>query len=136
MEIKKSTLQNISIGFLVLVVALGLIAFLIGGDKSNPESANTDAVSISGDEQIIDLTAKGGYSPRIIEAKANTKTILRVSTNNTFDCSSALKIPELGISKNLPATGKTDIEIAAQEPGSEIDGTCSMGMYDFKITFV
>ncbi len=136
MEIKKSTLQNIGIWVLVSIVVIGVFAFLIGGNTENSDSANINTVSISGDKQIIDLTAKGGYSPRVIEAKANTQTILRVSTNNTFDCSSALKIPELGVSKNLPSTGKTEIEIAAQEPGSVIDGTCAMGMYNFKIKFV
>jgi plastocyanin domain-containing protein len=132
MEVKKSVANNIVIAIVVLVLIAG--GFFLFSNKPN-ETANQNVVSTSGDKQIIDLTAKGGYSPSVITAEANKETILRVSTNNTFDCSSAFTIPKLGINKMLPASGKTEFPIAAQAPGTEIDGTCSMGMYSFKIKF-
>lgn len=134
MIIKKDSLKNFA---LVLVIAIllvgGIILFSKKGSTSN--EGTSESVSMSGETQIIDLIAKGGYSPAVIIAAADKETILRVNTNNTFDCSSALSIPKLGIQKNLPLTGKTEIALGIQKAGSEIEGTCIMGMYNFKIKF-
>jgi len=138
MEVKKSTLSNIAKIFMGLVIITGAVFLLSNRPVTSSELSignNINVVTTSGDKQIIDLTAKGGYSPSVITAQANKETILRVNTKNTFDCSSALTIPKLGIQKNLPATGATEIILGIQKPGSEIDGTCSNGMYSFKIKF-
>ncbi len=134
MEVKTSTLNNIGIATVVIVLIVSGVLLFANTPNSNVES-NTDVVSTSGDTQIIDLTAKGGYKPSVINAVAGKETVLRVNTNNTFDCSSALTIPKLGVQKNLPPTGKTEISLGIQKAGTEIDGTCSMGMYSFKIKF-
>ncbi len=136
MEIKKFSIKNTAIFSLLMIISIGGFTALLSNNQNSSDSSNTNVISNTDGKQVIDLTAKGGYSPRVIEAKANMDIILRVSTNNTFDCSSALTIPSLGVRKNLPVTGKTDIEIKAQVSGSEIDGTCSMGMYNFKIRVV
>jgi len=134
MEAKKSLLNNIALVFVVLtVLGAGILLFSLK-PESNKEGSG-DTISTSGDKQIIDLTAKGGYSPSVINAAADKDTILRVNTNNTFDCSTALTIPKLGVQKNLPSTGKTEIALGIQKAGAEINGTCSMGMYSFKIKF-
>ena len=134
MEVKKSALNNIVIAIVIVVVLLG--GFLLFSNKpASNEQSNVNSVSTSGDKQIIDLTAKVGYTPSTITAKAEKETILRVSTNETFDCSSGLRIPSLNISKNLPATGQTEIALGSQKAGTVIDGTCTMGMYSFKIKF-
>jgi plastocyanin domain-containing protein len=86
-------------------------------------------------KQILNLKAKGGYSPSLIKASADTPTILRVETKGTFDCSTALVINQVNYRGYLPTTGQTDIEIPPQSAGSVINGTCSMGMYSFRITF-
>ncbi len=85
--------------------------------------------------QVIDITAKGGYSPRVTEAQANVPTILRVNTKGTFDCSSALVIPSLGFRKNLPPSDITDIKLPPQEGGTSLQGLCAMGMYSFTVNF-
>jgi plastocyanin domain-containing protein len=135
MKVKKSTLNNIVIASVILLATIGFL-LMLSNISSSQLNTNVNAVSISGDKQIIDVIAKGGYSPSVITAEANKETILRVNTNNTFDCSSALTIPKLGIQKNLPVTGETEIVLGSQKPGTEIEGTCSMGMYSFKIKFV
>ncbi len=104
-------------------------------DSSNITKAISPNISTEGDKQIIEITAKGGYSPNKTTAKAGVPTIIRVKTNNTFDCSSALRIKSIGYSKNLPATGTTDIELPAQTSGSTLHALCSMGMYNFSIQF-
>ena len=84
--------------------------------------------------QIIEITAKGGYTPRKSIAKAGIPTILRLNTNGTFDCSSSVRIPSLDIFKNLPQSGTTDIDLGIQNVGT-LNGSCGMGMYPFEIQF-
>lgn len=85
---------------------------------------------------MVQLTAKDGYTPKNSVVNANTPIILQLDTNGTFDCSSSLAIPKLGIYKQLPASGSTEIAIKPQFPGTVIDGSCSMGMYNFQIKVV
>ena len=98
-------------------------------------SKETPNVVMENDKQVIEIKAKGGYSPSLSIAKANVPTILRVTTNSSFDCSSALRIPAIGYSKNLPPTGTTDIELPTQAAGTTLKALCSMGMYNFSIQF-
>ena len=91
-------------------------------------------VIISGGWQIVEMRAKGGYSPRVSSAVAGIPTILRFRTSGTFDCSLALRIPSQSISKNLPPSGVTDIPIGIPQSGS-LKGSCSMGMYPFRVDF-
>ncbi|QQS60097.1 cupredoxin domain-containing protein [Candidatus Falkowbacteria bacterium] len=105
------------------------------GDSNNSSVEPSTNVSMDGEKQIVEITAKGGYSPSKSSAKAGVPTIIRVITNGTYDCSSALRIKSLGYSKNLPATGTTDIEVPPQVPGTTIKALCSMGMYNFTVQF-
>lgn len=138
MTISKSTLKQIQNGIvIVFILVIGIFGFVaLTGNKPPEAPSKTNITTDPSGKQIIQVNAKTGYTPKLSEAKANTTTILRVSTKSTFDCSTALKIPKLGITKNLPASGDTDIEIAAQPAGTVIDATCSMGMYSFQIKFV
>lgn len=125
----------------ILIGAILLIGFIVFNNKNSdqkvytydvPESTN---IKTEGDKQIVEIKAKGGYAPAMTTAKAGVPTIIRIQTNGTFDCSTALRIPDLKYSKNLPATGTTDIEVPAQEAGTTLSALCSMGMYHFKIQF-
>jgi plastocyanin domain-containing protein len=131
----KTTQTAVSIIIASLIVS-GAI-FLSSSRPASQAVASPKAnnVTTENGKQIITITSKGGYLPKLSLAKADTATILRVKTQGTFDCSSSLKIPRLGISKNLPITGTTDIEIPPQKNGTSLDGTCSMGMYSFRINF-
>jgi plastocyanin domain-containing protein len=121
---------------IVMILTLAIGAFVIISLSSKKETAPTTITEISENgNQLITINAKGGYSPSSMIAKANTPTLLRFATQNTFDCSTSLVINQLGISKNLPATGNTDIEVPAQASGSVLKGSCSMGMYSFSIKF-
>lgn len=126
----------IIIAILVLGGALALGFSLGGNDQDNANSADlSSVVSMQGSQQIIDITAKGGYSPRVINAKANTPTTLRVATNGTYDCSSSLVIPKLNYRANLDPTGVREIAIAADQAQGTLQGVCGMGMYSFKVNF-
>lgn len=125
-----------------LHIALIITATLIGGalmlTLNKPSAQQTepaaDNVSIVDGQQIIDITAKGGYTPRTSTAKAGIPTILRFHTNGTFDCSSYIRIPSMGLSKNLPSTGTVDIPVTDPKAGALI-GMCGMGMYPFQVNF-
>lgn len=120
--------------FAAAVLVVG--AFVIANkNATQPSQTLASNVSIADGQQVITITAKGGFSPAMTTADAGVPTTLRVSTNGTYDCSSAIAIPSLGYSKNLSPNGTTDIEIPAQVAGTTLNGTCSMGMYNFAIAF-
>lgn len=134
--------QKITIILSLVLVAM-MIFFASNSGSKNLETNkkniidNTKVVPVQiiDGKQIIEVTARGGYNPREITAKANTPTILRMRTSSTFDCSAAFVISSLNVQKMLPATGVTDFEIPAQTSGSVIHGTCGMGMYSLIINF-
>lgn len=127
----KSTVISIVVS---VALILGVIVLGRGGEKTEGESTIVSG-PMSVASQIIEIDAKGGYSPQIIQAQAGIPTTLKVSTNGTFDCSSAIAIPDLGYQANLPPTGVTEIEIPPQLAGTNMQGLCQMGMYDFVIYF-
>lgn len=123
--------------FIALVLIFLAFVFKSGGDnksKITKQETPVNNVSIVDGIQIIEIKAKGGYIPRESIGKANIPTILRFNTKGTFDCSSSVRIPSMNISKILPQSGITDIDIGIQKAGT-LDGSCGMGMYPFSIEF-
>ncbi len=102
--------------------------------KNNTPIAAANNVTVVDGKQIIEIHAKGGYQPRNSVAKAGMPTVLRFDTNGTFDCSSSVRIPSMNISKSLPQSGTTDIDIGNQQVAT-LHGTCGMGMYPFDVEF-
>ena len=128
--------KTTTISILVATVLIGgAILFSGGGKDSNTNTASANNVSIVDGKQVITINAKGGYSPRVTTAKAGMPTVIKVDTNGTFDCSSALTIPSLGYRNNLPPSGETAIDVPPQEVGSTVRGLCAMGMYNFAVNF-
>jgi plastocyanin domain-containing protein len=125
------------IAFAITAVLIGW-AFWVVSASPSPDAttgqAPTAVVNADG-TQVIDITAKGGYSPRIVTAKAGIPTILRVTTNGTFDCSASIVIPKLSYQKFMQPTGTTDIPIPAEQAQGTLQGLCAMGMYNFQIKF-
>lgn len=75
------------------------------------------------------------YSPDVVKAPANQPMQLKLVTNNTWGCTRAIVIPDLGIQQLLPETGETIIDLPPQPAGSTLFYTCSMGMYNGAIQF-
>jgi hypothetical protein len=94
------------------------------GQATNPEA-----------QQIIEVTASGGYSPRKIEAKADVSTLLIMKSEGAYGCERAFNIPALKISEMLPENGQTQFDLGIQAKGTKLLGVCSMGMYSFQIFF-
>ncbi len=128
-------MKNLPLAASILIAAIVIGgAVLFGKNTDTPTPAQN--VTIEGDQQIIVVTAKGGYAPKLTTAKANTPTVLRVKTDGTYDCTASVNIPSLGISKVLEPTAVTEIVVPPQQAGSELKGTCAMGMYNFSIKFM
>ena len=122
------------------VVLSGLIivsAFWLASTRPTAGGTNdsSTAISYNNGVQVIDITAKGGYTPRKVVAKANTQTLLRVQTIDTFDCSASLVIPKLSYQKFLRPSEVVEIAISPDEARGVYQGLCSMGMYNFQIVF-
>jgi plastocyanin domain-containing protein len=119
----------------VTLFSLGGIVYLFKTMGSGAPFPSVISGTVVDGTQVIEVRVKGGYAPRFVVAKANTPTVLRMKTQGTFDCSSALVIPSLGYRKNLPASGVTDIEVPPQTTGTSLKGVCAMGMYSFLVNF-
>ena len=119
-----------------IVVALVLIggAFVFTRSGGAGQAANANNVSIVDGKQIIEINARGGYQPRKSIAKSGIPTVIRFNTKGTFDCSSSVRIPSMNISKLLPQTGATDVDIGSGQLGT-LQGSCGMGMYPFEVEF-
>lgn len=128
---KQAALSIIVSGILIA----GAIVFVAGGSGADTNTGNTSVVSIADGKQFIDISAKGGYSPRLINATAGIPTTLRVRTRGTYDCSASLVIPSLRYQKFLQPTGTENIEISAEQAQGAMRGLCAMGMYSFQIRF-
>lgn len=124
-----------------IIVSIIISGLLIGGalwfvsGKSGDDVGNASVVSVVGGKQIIDIFAKGGYSPRIIAAKAGLPTVLRIKTSATFDCSASLVIPALSYQKFLQPSGAEEIAVNPAQAQGVMRGLCAMGMYNFQIRF-
>ncbi len=123
----KAIVLSIGISFLIIVGAI----WLAGGSSV----AATGVATIENGVQVVDIAAKGGYSPRVITAKAGLPTTIRVKTRGTFDCSASLVIPKLSYQKFLTPSGTEEIAITAEQAQGTMQGLCSMGMYNFQIRF-
>ncbi len=122
------------LAFITIILAVVIFNKPAG---TNPKAFKvTDNVTVTEDgKQMITIDAKGGYSPRETNAKADVPTLLQIKTKFTMDCSSSLVIPSLKFRKVLPVSGGTIIEVPPQKPGTSIRGLCSMGMYSFNLNF-
>lgn len=131
--------QNSALVFIgiVVIVIIGFcaLAWPKNSSTSQVQGTSTDNITISDNQQIIEVTVRGGYSPRSMTAKAGIPTILRMKSDGAYGCERAFGIRSLGISKTLPSSGNTDIDLGSQVAGTKLKGSCSMGMYSFVINF-
>lgn len=120
----------------LVISALAAIFMILSRAQTAPRVENPVTSPLtSGQTQVLEIMVRGGYGPRQQTARANIPSILRLITNGTYDCSSAVKIPAIGYESYLPPTGITVVDIPSQKPGTTLVGICSMGMYSFKIRF-
>lgn len=123
----------------VVLLIGGVLVFSGGGGEAGapadrPTSVTGEATIVDG-VQYVDITARGGYTPRITKAQAGMPTVIRMKTEDTFDCSMALAIPDLGFQKYLQPSGVEEIEVPLDKTHGTLRGLCSMAMYNFEVVF-
>lgn len=127
--------MKIAISIIIASVLIVGAIVIAGQSGSQDVVIAVSNVSVVDGKQIVEIGVKGGYFPGVSSAKADMPTILRMKTQGSFDCSSAVLIPSIGYRANLPPAGKTDIVIPPQKSGAILQGSCAMGMYNFQIQF-
>ncbi|MBK9209708.1 MAG: cupredoxin domain-containing protein [Anaerolineales bacterium] len=104
---------------------------------SNSDSAPVaESPQLSTPEGEITLNVEdNGYVPSTLKAPAGKVLTLNLITNQTYSCARDFVIPALDYYQLLPDTGTVQVSIPAQEKGSTLFFTCSMGMYTGQIVF-
>jgi len=98
-------------------------------------SADVPQPVTAAEGEIVLNVENGGYSPAILKAPAGKDLTLNLVTNKTYSCARDFVIPDLNFYELLPDTGTVQVNIPAQEVGSTLFFTCSMGMYTGQIVF-
>jgi sulfite exporter TauE/SafE len=99
-------------------------------DPNTAKDTPTDAPNV-----ILINVKNTGYLPAKITARAGQALKLKLVTKGVYSCSRAFTIPGLNIEKLLPATGEEMLDIPAQQAGTSLQFSCSMGMYTGTILF-
>ena len=87
------------------------------------------------DGEVVLFVQNEGYFPQTLSAPAGKDFTLNLVTDQTYSCSRDFVIPALDFYELLPDTGTVKVNIPAQERGSSLFFTCSMGMYTGQIVF-
>ena len=95
-----------------IIISAGVVfaAIFFANNRNSSGLPDSEPVAVSqviDGKQVIEIKAKGGYTPREILAKADVSTVIKIKTQGTFDCSSALVIPSLNYRSNLSPSGVT-----------------------------
>jgi len=114
------SLQNLTRGWLPPQIESNAVA-------DSPQSAVDGAVTLA--------VQNNGYFPNILKAPAGRDFALDLVTNETYSCARDFVIPALNYHKLLPESGTIQVFIPAQDAGSTLFFTCSMGMYTGQIVF-
>lgn len=93
----------------------------------SPQPASSDEITLN--------VRNGGYFPTKLSAPAGKDLTLNLITDQTYSCARDFVIPALDYYELLPDTGTVQVTIPAQEEGSTLFFTCSMGMYTGQIVF-
>lgn len=81
------------------------------------------AASSAGGAWEVAITAKGGYSPAVIEMERGKPVQLRSYHDEENSCSEELLMPDFSIRRELPAFKTTRVELLPRQAG-KFDFTC------------
>jgi len=107
---------------------------LIPSNTVSASAADSPQSSFPSDELVLYVENRG-YFPSTLKAPAGKDLKLNLVTNGTYSCALAFLIPALDFFQMLPPVGTMQVNIPAQEKGSTLYFTCSMGMYTGRIVF-
>jgi len=121
---------------LFLLLMLFVYTGLEAAENRGEAFAQTTAKTWATDGVTIQTGfAADGTQNLAVLAKGGVKSVLRVYTNKTNDCSRVFTIPSLKVQAVLPPKGFKEFPIPAMAKGQTLRGVCGMGMYEFEIEF-
>ncbi len=100
----------------------------------NSVTANLKAAGVIEAGYVVNVT-EDGYSPIILHLPADKPVTIEWVTEDTQTCARSVVVPGLDYHTILPPTGRVKFEIPAQEKGTILRYTCSMGMYPSQLVF-
>jgi hypothetical protein len=106
---------------------------LLPSNGGSAPVANSQTSFAEGD--VVLYVQNEGYFPQTLSAPAGKDFMLNLVTDETYSCARDFVIPALDYYELLPDTGTVQVNIPAQEKGSTLFFTCSMGMYTGQIVF-
>jgi sulfite exporter TauE/SafE len=129
----------------VTMLILGLVSIdsglnLAGAPFSFSRTYNSVVVAISDSINgvqsgfVINVT-DDGYSPIVLHLPADTPVSIEWVTEETLTCARSVVVPGLDYHEILPPTGRVRFDIPAQEKGTVLNYSCSMGMYPSQLVF-
>ncbi|MBL8049588.1 MAG: sulfite exporter TauE/SafE family protein [Anaerolineales bacterium] len=101
--------------------------------NSSPEIVSAQQPTL--EDEITLYVQNQGYFPETLKAPAGKNLKLNLVTDGVFSCALAFLIPDLDYYQMLPPVGTVQVDVPAQEAGTELYFTCSMGMYTGQIVF-
>ncbi|OGE37730.1 hypothetical protein A3B45_04770 [Candidatus Daviesbacteria bacterium RIFCSPLOWO2_01_FULL_39_12] len=106
-------------------------------DLSGGAYASEDSnVRIEEGVQVADITVyPTSYTPNRIQVKSGMPVRLNLTSTGGFGCTTAFRIPQLGIGRTLAQNQTTPVEFTPKSPGT-LTWTCSMGMYNGTIEVI
>ncbi|HVY48035.1 MAG TPA: cupredoxin domain-containing protein [Minicystis sp.] len=122
-----------------VLASLCLVAAAAAGGCDKPAggaaatAAATGASAAPKDARRIDITASNdGYAPSTVDVKKGETVVLRFKRTTKSECLSQVKIPKLGIVRDLPVDQPVEIPVKAEQDG-DIPFECGMSMVHGKI---
>ncbi|GAA0950340.1 sulfite exporter TauE/SafE family protein [Actinocorallia libanotica] len=92
------------------------------------------ATDASGVQTVTVHVLDGGYRPALLSARAGVTTVLTLVTRDTTGCTTAFTLPDRNVSRVLPKTGRTRVELGVPAPG-RLRFVCAAGHYSGSVTF-
>lgn len=99
--------------------------------RGAPARAQLDA---SG-HQLVEITVRGGYRPRLIRARAGVPLRIVFRRDDDDACSERVVFSAPRLDRRLAPAGVTTVDLPAQ-PAGDIRFTCGMGRYRGRIELV
>ena len=115
------------INFVILITSVVLIGLILWWFLGKNKSTIVKA-SVSKDKQTVEITADGGYKPRVVELKAGVPAELVFTRKDPSSCLEEVVLPDFGVKATLPVNKKYIVKIQPNKPG-RYTYACGMNMF-------
>lgn len=111
----------------VSAAAIGLIGLIIWWFFGN-NSGEAVAATVGANEQSVEITVDGGYTPSVVTLKKGVPAKLIFLRKDPSGCLEQVVMPDFGVSSKLPVNKPYVINITPTEVG-QFKYACGMNMF-------